>query len=358
MDQKTDMVQSLLFPLTMMILIATATAMLASAMILPMSEVGEVSALGDTEVVERFYAAVNETLATGNLATLQHVVNPSFADENPLPGVPAGRAGLEAYLVALHHTIPGLRLEAEVITAGYYQVVARVQVRQDSAAPTVPAAFGEQRAVWSPIEGFRVANGMVVSRWGHTDGLTLVQPLAAQTLELPIPTPRVVSLMRVTQAPGTRWDAPRVAGPRLLVLQDGVLDVQAVPGSAAEAARDADANAMASASERADTPQRVMLAAGTSWQVPAGAHLNTTNAGSAESQFLVVTFSEPPIPNAAAPEAASLSFGVGVQVLAGDLASNLGTGAVRVTMEQMAFAPDAGLNLSSTEGPILVAVVT
>ena len=52
----------------------------------------------------------------------------------------------------------------------------------------------------------------------------------------------------------------------------------------------------------------------------------------------------------------SLPSGVTAQVLAGDLATNLGTGSVTVTLEQIAFAPDAGLNLWSTQGPILVAV--
>ena len=70
---------------------------------------------GGPDVVERFYAAVNETIATGNPGALRRVVNPSFTDENPLPGVNPGRAGLEAYLVSLHRSDPGLRLEAEVL---------------------------------------------------------------------------------------------------------------------------------------------------------------------------------------------------------------------------------------------------
>ena len=170
----------------------------------------------------------------GEPATLRRVVNPSFADENPLPGVDPGRAGLEDYLVSLHDADPGLRLEADVLSAN-------AQLGGDPGAGAarggglyLSATLGEARTVWSPIEVFRITDGVVVGRWGQTDGLTLARPLAAQTLALPIPTPRVVSLMRVTQAPGTRWDAPRVDGPRLLVLQAGVLDVQAVPGSVAD----------------------------------------------------------------------------------------------------------------------------
>ena len=76
--------------------------------------------------------------------------------------------------------------------------------------------------------------------------------------------------------------------------------------------------------------------------------------------LLVVTFSEPQIPNGDVLESdvRSLPSGVRAQVLAGDLATNLGTGSVTVTLEQIAFAPDAGLNLWSTDGPILLAVET
>jgi predicted ester cyclase len=349
------MSQALLFPLTLMLVITTAIAMLASAMLLPMSDAAELLQSDGADVVEQFYAAVNETLATGSAAALDQVLHPSFADENPLPGVTPGRVGLETYLVTLHDADPGLRLEADVISASANQVVTRVQVRQEPAAP-LPATSAERRAVWSPIEVLRVLDGMVVGRWGQTDGLTVTRPLAEQTLELPIPTPRVVNLMRMTLAPGTRWDAPRVAGPRLLYLEAGVLDGQAVPGSAGEATRAATSDALASDGGRVDTPQRVMLVAGKSWLAAAGAITSTTNVGSVAAHVLVVTFSEPKIPNGISPEAESLPSGVTAQVLVGDLATDLGTGAVTVTLEQFAFAPDAAVSLWSMEGPILATV--
>jgi predicted ester cyclase len=262
------MPQFLLLPLTALILIAMAIAMLASSVLLPMPDAAEVSVLGGTEVVQRFYAAVNETIATGNPAALQRVVTPSFVEENPLPGVDPGRAGLEDYLIALHDSVPGLRLVADVIVISADQVMTRVQVRHEPTSATLPAAFGERRAVWSPIEVFRVADGVVVGRWGHTDGLTLARPLAEETLELPIPTPRVITLERVTLAPGARWDAPRV-GPRLLFLEEGALDVQAVPGSTGEGTLGVGSHTIASDGGRADATQRV-LAAGKTWLAFAG----------------------------------------------------------------------------------------
>lgn len=350
-----------LFPLTMLVLIATAIAMLASAMILPMPHATEFSiSVGNdgTDVVERFYAAVNETIATGNPTALRQVVNPSFTDDNPLPGLNPGRAGLEAYLDTLHAANPGLRLVPAVLSAGSREIVTQVEVRHDPQVTPQPAAFGEQQAVWSPIEVLRVANGVVVGRWGQTDGLVFARPLAAAALELQAPTPRVIGLARVTQAPGTRWDAPRVAGPRLLFLEQGVLDVQAVPGSAMSAAPGAASSAIVSNADWVGPPTRSTLITGQTWNAPAGALTSTMNAGSAESRVLVVTFTEPQIPNVAAPAARSLPAGVAVQVLAGDLATGVASGPVSVALQRIALTPHAGLNLSSSDGPVLVAVET
>ena len=110
--------------------------------------------------------------------------------------------------------------------------------------------------------------------------------------------------------------------------------------------------------DRVEAPQRVMLAAGRAWLAPAGVQLGVTNVGGAVAQLLVVTFSEPAIPNGVVPEAVNLPPGVKVQSRAGDLATRLGSGKVTIAMEQISLAPDADVSLSSAEGPILVAVET
>jgi hypothetical protein len=89
-----------------------------------------------------------------------------------------------------------------VVSAG--QVVTRVDVQEDQISTVLPAALGERAAVWSAVEIFRVADGVVVGRWGTTDGLMLARPLAEVSLKLPLPSPRVVALERVTIAPGAR----------------------------------------------------------------------------------------------------------------------------------------------------------
>jgi predicted SnoaL-like aldol condensation-catalyzing enzyme len=307
------------------------------------------------DVVQQFYAAVNETIATGNPADLQRVVAPHFVEENPLPGVEPGRTGLEDYLIALHDFVPGLRLVAEVMVVSAGQVVTRVDVQDDQISTVLPAALGERAAVWSAVEIFRVAGGVVVGRWGITDGLMLARPLAEVSLNLPLPSPRVVALGRVTIAPSARWDAPS-AGPRLLYMNEGAVIVELAPGAIAGTTPEVDSAAVLRDGNRSDTPQPVMLAAGRAWVAPAETRISMTNVGGAAAQLLMLAFSEPQIPNGAAPVAETPQVGVEVHVLAGDLATVLGVGPVSLSLEQIALASKAGLSLSSAEGPILIAV--
>jgi predicted ester cyclase len=347
------MLRLLLLSLVAVILVAMAIAMLAGSMLLPVPHLANSSVQGGAAVVQRFYAAVNETIATGDSTDLQRVVAPHFVEENPLPGVEPGRAGLENYLITLHGSVPGLRLVAEVLVVSADQVVTQVDVREDQTSAALPAALGGRPAVWSAVEIFRVAGGAIVGRWGNSDGLALARPLAVANHELPVPTPRVVSLARVTMAPGTRWDAP-LAGPRLFFVDEGSLDVQAARGATTKDTPGAGTDVAITE----EVPERVMLAAGRAWMAPAGAPIGMTNVGAAVAQLLVVTFSEPTIPNGVVPEAVNLPPGITVQILAGDLATRLGSGAVTIVLEQISLAPDADLSLSSAEGPILVAVET
>ena len=111
------MPRPMLLGIIAMLLSGMALALLASALLLPQpAPPGRVLPDG-TEVVDRFYAAVNETIATGDPAPVQQVVAPHFVEEHPLPGVRPGRAGLEEYLLTLHRSVPGLRLVAQIIVA-------------------------------------------------------------------------------------------------------------------------------------------------------------------------------------------------------------------------------------------------
>jgi hypothetical protein len=349
--------RALLPPLTALVLLALGTALLASSILLPSPDLASQSVLRDTAVARRFYAAVNETIATGRLTDLQDVVAPHFVEEHQLPGVRTGREGLEEYLVALHDVTPSVRLVAEVLVTGADQVVARVEVRNGAPRTVRPSIFGAPPAVWSAIDILHIGGGVVIGRSSIADGLTLTRPLVEVSLDLPTPTPRVITLTRLSLTPEATWDAP-LAGPRLLVLEDGTLPAEAVPGFAASATARVRVDLVERDDRRSDAPQRVMLAAGRSWVVPPQAHLSITNVGVGAARLLVVTFAEPQIPNGAAPVAEVLPSGVEVQTLAGALAVKVGPGPMRLSLERVSLAPDTQLALSSAESPLLIATVT
>jgi predicted ester cyclase len=349
--------RALLVPLAAMLWVATAVAMLACALLLPSPAPVDRAAQGGADVVRRFYAAVNEAIATGNLSDLNTVVASHFVDEAPLPGVAPGRDGLENYVLALHGAVPELRLVAEVMVASADEVATHVEVRDNQTSTVLPAAVGERPAVWSAVEVLRVADGTVVGRRANSQGLVLARPLAEGTLELPIPAPRVIGLARVTIAPGAQWGAP-LGGPRFFFVEEGSLDVQVARGTDPRAPVGAGLDVMASDDGSSGATQHVMLAGGRTWQATAGARIGIMNVGAAAARLLVVTFSEPQIPNGTLPDVERLPSGVEVQILAGEMASRLGTGPVTVVLERIALGPDAGLSLSSAGGPMLIVVET
>jgi hypothetical protein len=333
------MPRPLLLVVTAMLLSGMALALLVSALLLPQpAPAGRVLPDG-TAVVDRFYAAVNETIATGDPAPVQQVVAPHFVEEHPLPGVRPGRAGLEEYLVALHRSVPGLRLVPEIIVAAADRVVTRVEMQVDQVSDPLSGAGGVETAMWSSVEVFRVDRGEVVERWGDTDGLMWRLPLATAQLDLPPSTPRIVTLSRVSLVPNAEWIAPR-AGPRLLVVEEGELVVGG------------DATLSDASAATPGSPQSV----GKVWVAPASASISTTNVGRDLARLLVVTFTEPQSPNAVAQEPESLPSGVKVQDLAGTLATEVRFGRITLTLDRIMLARDAQLSVASGEGPLLMAI--
>ncbi|HEX2280828.1 MAG TPA: ester cyclase [Thermomicrobiales bacterium] len=313
------------------------------------------AAPANTEVIRRFYAAANETIATGETTALHSVVAPHFVDQDPLPGMKPDRSGLEDYLIALHAVVPDTELLAEAIVAGGDRAMARVAVHRGAGPTPLSGTVVDQPAPWGPVDVFRVAGGKVVERWSRTDDLTLARPVIAVTLDIPAPTPRVISLERFTFEPSAVWSLPP-AGSRLIVVESGVLRVDI---TAADRALGGNPGAERSshASDASDIGRDLTLRAGGSSLVPADALLTLTNAGSGDARVLAVTFSEPHSPGGAA----AINFlppGVAGQTLAGGLATDIQMGPAALVLGQVTLARNARLSLSSTDGPTLMAVET
>ncbi len=285
-----------------------------------------------TEAVQAFYAAANEVIATGQLAALDAIVAPHFVDRAPLPGMRPGREGLEDYLLALHATVPALKLVAEPVLAVDDRGMARVAIEGLQQEPPLAGTIVGLPVPWGPVDLFRVAGDKIVERWTHVDGLSLVRPLALSTLELAIPTPRHISLKRVSLEPGATW-RPIAPGPEVLVVEKGVVHIDSGSGL-----------------------QGTKLASGQALSLAPGSDLQVTNLGVDRATLLLTSLRVPAIPGPEPADTAVHPPGVSMAVLAGDLAAEIDPGAAVLELGQVTLAPRTRMTISSMDGPTLLAL--
>jgi predicted SnoaL-like aldol condensation-catalyzing enzyme len=327
--------------------LVTAAAMIAAALLLQPAPIpAAATTTGRSAVVERFYDAANEVIATGDRAALDAVVAPDFVARDPLPGAGPGRDGLADYLVTLHRIDPSLRLTPERMVADGDLAVARVTVSSER-DPVSLGGVVSQSVPWGRVDVFRIAGEAIVERWSETDGATLVRPLAEGLLEFPVPSSRVVTVERIVLAPGAAWQ-DRAGGPDALYLEDGTLRV-------AMSTSFVDGNANARDHRDIDTTPAVSLAVGQSLAVPPDSGFLVTNNGPRAAKLVVVDFAVPAVAGGDAPPA-EFPLGVTGRTLAGDVAVEVPIGAAALSIGEVDLAPAAQLSLSAADGPILAAV--
>lgn len=340
------------------VLFSAAIALIAASVFLETPPVASSSAAGATSapVVREFYTAVNMAIATGDMSAVHRVVAPHVVEHTRLPGLPPGREGLEETLAALHAVSPHMQLVPQTVVVDDNRVMAKVAV-EGTTAPASSSETGIGSSIpWGSVDVFRVAGGKIVERWSDTDGVVMVRPLAKVSTELPVPSPRVMTLERLRIAPGDYWTSLTL-GPRLLYLEAGALRVSI----ASSLLYDGPLNAApergtAVVRETATAPQVVPLSVGQSLVVPSGAQGESTNVGDGVGQVLAVTLDVPHASGGAQVGPEVLPPGVVSQTLAGGLATDVPIGSATLVLEQMTLAPNARVSLSSAKGPTLLTV--
>jgi ketosteroid isomerase-like protein len=350
--------RSLFLGASAIVFIGVAVAMIAAAALAqpaPVTSPNTQSADAAADVARQFYAAVNGAIATGDAAPLRTVVAAHFVDETPMPGVRAGREGLEAYLAALHAASSDVRLVVEEVVAAGDRVVAQVRVAGDESPAPLRGFLVDQPSFWGAVDVWCIADGVVVEHWGQSADLALTRTLTEVDLDLPTPAPRVVTLERLTMSHAATWQAPP-AGARLLYLEAGALRIDMT--ATGETTASVAGSATTASASHAVSSEPVMLSAGRSLLVPADARCEATNVGAGEVRLLVATFSVPRTPNGDSLDAEPLPSGVTRQILAGDLATRTGIGPATLTLDRLSLARRTRLSLSSEPGPVLLAVTS
>ena len=342
-----------IFMSSLLTLFVVAGVVLIAGSFLVQPAAPSVAASGNTDVIRRFYAAANETIATGDTTTLHAIVAPHFVDQDPVPGMKPDRGGLEGYLAELHALVPDMELLVEAVVAGSDRAMVRVAVRGGLGPTSLGGAVLDQPALWGPVEVFRIADGKVVERWSQTDELVLIEAATEVVLDIPAPSPRVVSLDRFTLESNAGW-SPSPTASRLVFLESGALRLEiAAREPAPGTPHIAETGGLVD--DKSDASRVLTLSGGRSSLVPAGARFAMTNAGAGEARVLVATLSEPRSPGGT-PAAEVLPEGVARQTLAGGLATDVRVGPAALVLAQVTLARNARLSISSADGPVLIAV--
>ena len=125
-------------------------------------------------LAKRFY---EEVLNRGDLAAIDELVAEDFVEHEGLPGIPAGREGLRAWVMLLRGAFPDLVVTVEQMIAAGDEVWVQMTIRGTHYGPFLDIAPTGGKVEIGGIDRVRVRDGKAVEHWGVTDNLTLFQQL-------------------------------------------------------------------------------------------------------------------------------------------------------------------------------------
>jgi predicted ester cyclase len=189
----------------------------------------------NTGVIRRFYAAVNELLATGDDAAFTAAVDAELIEHPARAGVSPNRDGFVRALIALRAIAPNLQLVALDVVAQGDRVVARVAVEGGEGAKFLGRPLAADR-LWGAVDLFRIEADRVVEHWSASTETALLEPLATLTVPTADPTHRVVTLERWTYAPDTSERRSTDWSSLLIFVDEGTLTIT-IDGLESSAAR-------------------------------------------------------------------------------------------------------------------------
>ena len=145
----------------------SGVALLLVGVLLPDLRPLPVAALDESanrEAAERFYAAYDAALGTGDSRLLIAAVAPDFVDHRSESGEALDRGELIAEVAALRTALPGMDVEAKALLVDGDHVQAYVSRTSDG----MEATLSSEQAPGDRIELLRIASGVVAERWSVT----------------------------------------------------------------------------------------------------------------------------------------------------------------------------------------------
>jgi hypothetical protein len=209
-----------LSPLITLLAMTTTVALFSGGWVLATSGVADSGPVATERVVRDFYSAVNETIRTGDSASLDKIVAENVVTHGSLAKLVTDRTGLTRYLASLHATRPQLEL-----------IMAEVVVTADRAIVTVLAQGAAEGAFlgsslrgvtpWGTVDAFRVSNHRVSEFWSGTVEPVLLESLAHAPFAVLDPPDRTITLDRLTIPAGGSYTATGAEEQRWLHVESG-----------------------------------------------------------------------------------------------------------------------------------------
>ncbi len=127
-----------------------------------------------------------EIINTGNFALVDELFAADYVEHSAIPpGMPTGRAGVQAYFTMLRAAFPDLHFTVDLIlgegdlTAGHISARGTHQGEFMGIAPT------GKEVTWSETHIGRYVDGKLAEHWGDGDDLGLLRQLGAAPVEIP-----------------------------------------------------------------------------------------------------------------------------------------------------------------------------
>jgi hypothetical protein len=177
----------------------------------------------DTEqVVRDFYAAVNETIRTGNSAALDKIVSGDVVAHSKLASVAPDHAGLIRYLTSLHTTFAHLEMTATDIVVTGDRAIADVAIEDGSEGKFLGGTLrgGEP---WGETDAFRVTDHQITEIWSGAQEAVLLESGARAPYKVLDPLERNVTLDRLTIPAGGSYEATGAEEQRWLFVESSVV---------------------------------------------------------------------------------------------------------------------------------------
>lgn len=346
--------------------LATVVALFTSGWVLAAPAVADPRPDASEEVVHAFYAAVNETIRTGDTSTLEAAIDKHVITHGPLATIAPDRSGLVHYVSSLHEIDPYLELDVAEISVTGDRAVVDVRVSGVAEGAFLGSALHDV-TLWSTVDAFRISNRHVLEFWSDATGRALLESQTSVPAAFRHPVDRKVTLDRLTIAPGERLLAGGHNELHWLLGETDHITVTTTPSLGEDEATPTAAS----------SSHETRLHAGELLALPPESQTEVRNSGVDMVNLLVVTVSEPaeppyyydsptltaqraPGPTTGWPQwktGASIRLGgATMTTLTGNVETAMPEGQADLTVARVTLAPGAVLASLALKGPCLLVV--